>query len=500
MSKNNKLLSERDLIEYWDNFTGLESDDELDDSEDDEIDAGEGPSGISDFALPMNDEEHSSEEKLRTEMESEEEQVSDEEDNLPLSVLQGKQFTNKIPTNKNILWKQKSLQLNDDQLRFNGDTRLAADIGELEAPFDFFAYIFSNDLLEKIVQEKLAVQKKPERPPVFTKVGIKQYLGIMIYMSLVHTPNTRSFWSKNLRFSNIADCMPVNKFEKIRQFLHLNNNQTFIPRDQPGHDSLFKIRPLIDHLNKKFSTVAMEEHLSIDEQMCSTKVRHYMKQYMPMKPHKWGFKLFVLSGVSGFAYEFEIYTDQEKFEQLNEGEPNFGATSNIVLRLARIIPRQKNYKLYHDNYYTALPIMTYLARQGIYSLGTIRRNRLPNCKLPSECSLKKAPRGTSHKYVTTVDGVDISSLIWKDNKYVTLLSSFAGKNPVSSIKRFDRKQKKYIEVECPYVITEYNRHMGGVDLLDSLMGRYKISLKSRKWYMRLFYHLTDKRGKCAAAL
>jgi len=175
MSKNNKLLSERDLIEYWDNFTGLESDDELDDSEDDEIDAGEGPSGISDFALPMNDEEHSSKEKRRTEMESEEEQVSDEEDNLPLSVLQGKQFTNKIPTNKNILWKQKSLQLNDDDpLRFNGDTRLAADIGELEAPFDFFAYIFSNDLLEKIVQETnlYTVQKKPEGPPFFTKLDI----------------------------------------------------------------------------------------------------------------------------------------------------------------------------------------------------------------------------------------------------------------------------------------------------------------------------------------
>lgn len=33
--------------------------------------------------------------------------------------------------------------------------------------------------------------------------------------------------------------------------------------------------------------------------------------------------------------------------------------------------------------------------------------------------------------------------------------------------------------------------MGGVDLLDSLMGRYKISMKSRKWCMRIFYHLVD---------
>lgn len=33
--------------------------------------------------------------------------------------------------------------------------------------------------------------------------------------------------------------------------------------------------------------------------------------------------------------------------------------------------------------------------------------------------------------------------------------------------------------------------MGGVDLLDSIIGRYKIKMRSRKWYMRLFYHLLD---------
>ncbi|KAJ8929616.1 hypothetical protein NQ314_017680 [Rhamnusium bicolor] len=156
--------------------------------------------------------------------------------------------------------------------------------------------------------------------------------------------------------------MPVNKFEKIRQYIHFNDNQTFIPRDHLGHDRLHKIRPLVDHLNKKCSSVALAQHHSIDEQMCSTKVRHYMKQYMPIKPHKWGFKFFVLAGVPGFAYKFEIYTGQEKFENLKDDEPNLGVTSNIVLRLARIIPRVKNYRLYHDNYYTGLPLMVYLAK------------------------------------------------------------------------------------------------------------------------------------------
>lgn len=33
--------------------------------------------------------------------------------------------------------------------------------------------------------------------------------------------------------------------------------------------------------------------------------------------------------------------------------------------------------------------------------------------------------------------------------------------------------------------------MGGVDNLDANVGRYKIRLKSKKWYLRIFYHLFD---------
>lgn len=490
MNKGDQL-SEKELVEYWENFTGLDSDDGADsDSESLEDPVEDAVRSIQDDVEDVSEAELS---------ERDGPTLSDDEENLPLSTVRlgllGDQanIERAATIYRDILWKEKSLQLNEDQLRFTGDQTLDENLCKLETPYEFFRVFFSNDLIKEIVQETnlYAVQKKPERPPVFTEMDIKQYIGIIIYISMVHMPNTRSYWSEELRFAPIADVMPINKFEKIRQYIHFNDNHTFIPRDQPNHDRLHKIRPLVTHLNEKFQSITLEQHLSIDEQMCSTKVRHYMKQYMPMKPHKWGFKFFVLAGVSGFAYKFEIYTGQEKFEKLVDGEPDLGITSSIVLRLARVIPRHKNYILYHDNYYTALKLMVHLAKEGIYSLGTIRRNRLPNCKLPTEASLKKAARGISHEYVATVDGVDIASIIWKDNKYVTLISSFVGKKPLTNVKRFDRKEKKSIEVECPNIISEYNKHMGGVDLLDSMMGRYKIRLKSRKWYIRLFYHLVD---------
>jgi hypothetical protein len=74
--------------------------------------------------------------------------------------------------------------------------------------------------------------------------------------------------------------------------------------------------------------------------------------------------------------------------------------------------------LFFDNYYTSFPLLVYLMKLGIYSLGTLWRNRIPNCKLPEDDQFKKVDRGTSEECVTTVDGVDISNVVWKDNALV----------------------------------------------------------------------------------
>ena len=89
-------------------------------------------------------------------------------------------------------------------------------------------------------------------------------------------------------------------------------------------------------------------------------------------------------------------------------------------------------------------------------------------------------RRTLEKYICSEDSVDVSSVIWKDNKSVALLSTFVGKFPESQVQRYDKKEKRTVEIPCPRVIIEYNKHMGGVDLMGSNIGRYTVSCKSRK--------------------
>lgn len=394
---------------------------------------------------------------------------------------------------KNILWKKKNLSIDELAKTFRGHTNLPNAIMDLSTPYAFFKYFFDNDLIEKIVSESntYVIQKDPSKPAGLTTADINQYLGICIYMSLVHMPNCRSYWSNSLGYPQIKNVMSEKRFEFIRKCIHFNDN-TSLDQNDVDRDRLHKLRPLVDHLNNKFKSIPLEQKLSVDEQMCASKGRHYMKQYMPAKPHKWGYKLFVLCGVSGYSYNFEIYTGTENDRRNRRvNEPDLGASANVVVRLSRIIPENQNYVVYFDNYYTSLPLLHYLANKGTYSLGTVRRNRIPNCKLPSEDEAKKMDRGTSVEYVCDFESVEISSVAWRDNKTVCLLSTYAGELPKGNVERYDRKRKQKINIECPKLVQEYNQHMGGVDLMDSLIGRYKIKIKSKKWYMRLFYHLLD---------
>lgn len=155
--------------------------------------------------------------------------------------------------------------------------------------------------------------------------------------------------------------------------------------------------------------------------------------YIPAKSHKWSYKLFVLCGVSGFAYNFDIYTVTQNNERNRlPDEPDLGSTSNVLVRLARNVPRAQNFTLYFDNYYKYFSASNaLLANKWIHSLGTVRRTRIHNYKLPSDSDIKKESRGTSCEYVCDFNGVEILSVIWKDNKSICLLSTFTGEIPIT---------------------------------------------------------------------
>ena len=395
---------------------------------------------------------------------------------------------------RKLIWKKDSLLFDESKIIHQPSTTDSA-ITELDTPYKCFLHYFTLEFLQKIVDETnlYAVQQNPSISFTISVGELQKFIGILLFMSVEHFPSVRSYWHSKFGYDPVKSAMPVNRFEMIRSYLHFNDNSKHLPRDHSNHDRLHKIRPVIEQLNKTFSSVAIDQRLSIDEQMCSTKIAHFLKQYLPNKPHKWGYKLYVLCNLMGYAYRFEVYSGQEEKKDKPAYEPDLGITNNVVIRLARAIPRMNNHIVFFDNYYTSLPLVNYLNKQGIQCVGTIQQNRLPNCRLPDKKELMKTsiPRGTYEERVVHSDGVDFSATAWKDNKVVTLLSTYVGAEPVGKVSRYDKKTKQKIDIPCPKIVQEYNMHMGGVDLMDSFLGRYRIRIKTRKWYLRLFYHLLD---------
>lgn len=131
--------------------------------------------------------------------------------------------------------------------------------------------------------------------------------------------------------------------------------------------------------------------------------------------------------------------------------------------------------------------MIYLHKEGIFPLGTARLNRLKGLTMPT----KKEGRGAMCEKTTKIDDVKISAVSWFDNQIVTLVSTYVGSQTIVEKKWFFSLLKTYKMIPCPKSVDVYNSNMGGVDLLDSMFGYYRISTKSKKYYMKIFYHMID---------
>lgn len=360
-------------------------------------------------------------------------------------------------------------------------TNFSVDCSEenLENPLSYVQRFFTDEIVEDLCfQTNLFSVQNQGKSINVTALEMRQFIGIQSYFGIYNIPRTRLAWAKATRIAVIADVMPRDRYEMIRRNLHFVDNQTFVASNP---DRLFKIRPFLVHLQNVFSTLPQSGRYSIDEQMVSFRGRTVLRQYMPKKPNKWGIKVFLRCDTDGMVHEFRVYDGTNPFEDR--------FTSGIVKDLISQVPCFVNHRLYYDNFFSSTSLAGELKQKGIYTVSTVNPTRTQGGakELETDKVLKSRGRG-SYDYRKN-DGVILVK--WFDNRAVHLLSTFEGVEPLSTVLRWDRKQKRHIEVQRPSIVGEYNRHMGGIDLLDFLMSRYKISMKSKKWYIKLFYSFCD---------
>ena len=73
--------------------------------------------------------------------------------------------------------------------------------------------------------------------------------------------------------------------------------------------------------------------------------------------------------------------------------------------------------------------------------------------------MKNQGRGSYEMKEAPVDGLKLLAIKWIDKRSATVLSSFDSVEQMKTVKRYDKIEKKFIEVKYPAAIANYNKQV-----------------------------------------
>lgn len=326
---------------------------------------------------------------------------------------------------------------------------------------------------------------KPMNPPC-TAAEIKAFFGIHGLIGIFKYPTVRMYWGTRFQFKEISDCMSRDRFFCLRVNLHCVDNLGIDEAAQKAN-RLWKVQPVISAVRERCLQLERGAGCySIDEQMIPFLGSCPVRQVVKNKPRPVGLKNYVITSSNGLMLDFEILQG----ESTPFPDKSLGHGPAVVLRLVQTLPEGSS--VYFDRYFTTLPLLEKLSEIKIEGTGTIQPNRVSkkdhqfrNVDL-SKQRQNQMKRGEYDEY--TRDDQKMALVMWKDNKAILMGSTTSGAEPITDVKRWDKKQKKYVDVRCPSVVKKYNSNMGGVDVLDQMMEYYRSFICTKKWPLKVILH------------
>jgi hypothetical protein len=351
-----------------------------------------------------------------------------------------------------------------------------------------------------------------------SKYELQLWIGVVLFMALRNIQAPETCWSESSRIWQVADYMPLRRFEQIRRFVHIA-----VPvqvADSPSDEHWYeKVSPLANIIKRRFQTyAAMPSACSIDEMMVKFSGRSGHTIKMDRKPIKQGYKIFALCAHGGYTWDFSYWSRDEKNPTTVPRIRNFNPTANAVLNLASTLPaRTQQCHIYMDNFFTSAKLFSKLREMGIGACGTARGNT-PG--LPTQLkALAATALGQSDQYCWNYlksagtrpasDTPGVHAFAWLDNAWVLGMTTIHGpcydeEDFVERARRRPRKTSTNARIvrrifgdevrmwlPIPMIIDDYNFHMNAVDRADQLRGGLTSHRTGRRCWLPLFYWLLD---------
>lgn len=199
------------------------------------------------------------------------------------------------------------------------------------------------------------------------------YFALLIAMGIVVKSKLEEYWSqhKNI-FSTpgFSANMTLKRFQLLSRCLHFNNNANVslktLTRPQA---KIFKVQPIVNHLNSKFSSLyGLSQNIALDESLTQWKGWLDINQFIRNKAAAVGIKTY---SRTGYLWRFECHVGG-----VTDVQPVVisGIIQNLVLRLLRGL-EHRGHKIWMDNYYNSPALARILKSLGYDCVGTLRTNR-----------------------------------------------------------------------------------------------------------------------------
>jgi len=225
------------------------------------------------------------------------------------------------------------------------------------------------------------------------------------------------------------------------------------------------------------------------------------RQYNPMKPVKHGIKVYVLCcALTGYIYGTVVYQGK-------------GTTATAIMDtvLEHMIPGdliRSERVLFVDNYYTSIPLaVTLKANYGLYLVGTyaprkgakkketsypFKKITASDAKCVERGWMRRATKTFCVASVMGAASVVVQALIWKDTKMCGFITTaFVGLCVGAEVLRSTKGHFKQLKIKAHDAILAYISYYGAVDRADRGIADFSISVRTRRWFMRVVFWYLD---------
>jgi len=339
-------------------------------------------------------------------------------------------------------------------------------------PFQLLQCFLPRRLMQEFAQHTNAAAPHDWRPT--TAEELYAFLGVHLFMGIDRLPRTEMYWSSTFGHPLITSLFSRDRFKQLLRFFRV----VAPDEDAADRNPLPHVRSLAAKLNASFAAhAAPSQHLTLDEAMVAYKGRSPIKQYIPSKPHKWGFKIWCLAS-DDYLLHFEVYAGKE------EAPSDAGATVDTTLRMTAAYQHQQHV-LYTDNWFTSPALLHALAQRGIRLCGSVRSNRKGMPSIPP-ADIRALGRG---EWLQRQKG-DATVAVWRDQKTMWLLYNHCSPTETASLERWNDAGRK-VSVGCPRAIRDYFYGARSVDVLSQLHYAYLPGRKAMRSWPRLAWWLLD---------